>query len=364
MGNMTMDYRQGTMHKNPSLYEQIKALPKIELHRHLEGSLRLNTMAEIAAEHQLELPGYTIDEFRSLVQITPEDKRSAHAFLSKFKTLRQFFRSHEVIDRITYEIVADAAAENIVYMELRFTPMALASESGHSLPEVIDWVIAAVKRAMMDHPIDVRLITSMNRHETPAVGDWAVGIAIERMKDGVVAVDLAGDESQFPGKPFKYVFDKAHDAGLKVTIHAGEWAGPSSCVEAVEVLGAERLGHGVRLLEDKTLFHRVCRQNIPFEVCVTSNVQSGVADSWTAHPIREMFRLYPDLMTINSDDPSISAIDLTDELVLAMEHLEFTLDDVKQVMLNAANVAFLPEAERASLRRRLEAAFITPLADA
>lgn len=353
-----MDFRN--QKPKTDLYKAIVALPKIELHRHLEGSLRLGTIAEFARKHQIDLPGYEIEDFRHLVQVVPEDAHKADIFLSKFETLRKVFSSREMIERIAYEAVADAAVENIVYMELRFTPIALARARGFELGDVIDWVIESVRQGMKDYDIQVGLIVSMNRNESVELGDQKVDLAIERMGQGIVGVDLAGAEHKFPGAPFVNVFKKAHDAGLPVTIHAGEWAGPESVREAIDVLGAARLGHGVRAVEDPELLTLIKERGLAFEVCPTSNIQTGVIDEITRHPLRELYQ-GGQLTTINTDDPGVSAINLTDELVLAVEELGMTINDVKQNILNAARVAFLPEDERANLIARLNSElFVKP----
>jgi adenosine deaminase len=347
-----MDYR--VSNSNVDLYQSLKALPKIDLHRHLEGSLRLGTMADIAQEHHIDLPGYGIDDFRQMVQIMPEDRAEAVVFLSKFKTLRHFFRTPEIIDRVAYEAVVDAAAENITYLELRFTPIALAREGRFSLADVTDWVLAAVRRGEADTGITVRLLISMNRHESVSLGEKCVEIAIHRMGRGVVGVDLAGAEDRYPGAPFAGVFKRAREAGISVTIHAGEWGGPDNVREAITTLRAMRLGHGVRAAEDKRLMDELRDKQIALELCPTSNWQSGVTPSLDKHPLRELYR-NGNLTTINTDDPSISGINLTDEYVVAMEHLGFTLDDIKQHILNAARASFLPPAERDALVSRLTA---------
>jgi adenosine deaminase len=350
-----MDYRNNH-NANSQRYQTLLALPKIELHRHLEGSLRLNTMSEIAQQYQLDLPGYGIEDFRHLIQITQADKSNAVAFLSKFKALRHFYRSPEVIDRITYEAVADAVAEKIVYLELRFTPIALAREGRFALEDVADWVIGAVKRAQQDFDIMVRLLVSMNRHESVELGEKCLDIAIAHMGEGVVGVDLAGAENKFPGAPFAPIFSRARAAGLSVTIHAGEWAGPESVREATDRLGAMRLGHGVRIIQDPELIKIARDRQIAFEVCMTSNFQSGVSPSLDRHPLRELYQ-HGLLTTINTDDPSVSAINLTDELVIAMDHLDFSLDDIKQNILNSAQAAFLIPQDREKLVSRLMADF-------
>ena len=286
--------------------------------------------------------------------MTPDDANSADVFISKFDTLRHFYQSPAIIDRVAYEAVADAAAENITYLELRFTPIALAREKGYDLRDVADWVIGAVNRAQQDFGIDVRLIVSMNRHESVELGDQFVDLAIERMDRGIVAVDLAGLENRFPGAPFEPVFRKAREAGLAVTIHAGEWAGADSISEALDLLGATRLGHGVRILEDPNLVARAIEQNICLEVCVTSNVQTGVAPTLEGHALPQLYGVGL-LTTINTDDPSISAINLTDEYVIAAQAFDFGLSDLKQHIMNSARAAFLTSAERAALIKRLQA---------
>jgi adenosine deaminase len=346
-----MDYREDST--NPELYETLKALPKIDLHRHLEGSLRLGTMAEIARDFKINLPGYEIKDFRHLVQMTEDDETTEAAFLSKFINLRQLYRSREIIERVAYEAVEDAAKENITYLELRFTPIALARKENFPLADVTDWVIAATKRAALDHKVGLGLIISMNRHESIEIGDEMTDIAIERKEAGILAVDLCGAEAKFSGAPFAPVFHKARSAGLNVTIHAGEWAGIESVREAIDLLGATRLGHGVRIIQDSDMVRIARDRGIALEICPTSNWQSGVVSSIAQHPLKDLYQVGI-LTTINTDDPSISAINLTDEYVRVMENLKLTVDDIKQHIINAARASFLPELERIALVSRLK----------
>lgn len=339
---------------SPALWRMLKALPKVELHRHLEGSLRVSTVAEIARRHRLNLPAEDEERLRRLIQMTPQDKPSAEAFIAKFGVLRHLYRSLEIVDRVAYEAVVDAAAENIVYLELRFTPVALAHAGGFPLGEVADVVLAAVRRAEAETGITVRLIVSMNRHEDPRLGEQCVALAAERMDKGIVGVDLAGLENYYTGGAFAPLFRQAQAAGLAVTVHAGEWAGPQSIREAVEQLGAQRLGHGVRVLEDLSVVALVRERSIALEVCPTSNVQTGVVKSLDKHPLRALYEMGLHT-TINTDDPSISGITLTDEYLNVMRHLHLSIEDIKQHVLNAAQAAFLPSAEREGLIRQLRA---------
>ncbi len=347
-----MDTQNGTY--DPALFERVKALPKIELHRHLEGSLRLKTLAEIAQKHDIDLPADSAeaDDVRPLVQITDTDMPSSTTYLSKFMVLRSFYQTPEIIDRLVYEVVGDAAAENTVYFELRFTPMALAKAKGFALADVSNWVLSAVERGKRDFGIDVRLILSMNRHESLDLGREVVELAIERMGRGVVGVDLAGAEAQHSGDEFAPVFKRARDAGLSVTIHAGEWRGAESIRLAVDKLGAIRLGHGVRVVEDSKVLQMARERQIAFEVCPTSNIQSGVVRKYEQHPLKDMYQVGL-LTTINTDNTSVSGISLTDEYLRVMQYLGLTLDDIKQHVLNAARASFLPAAERDKLISRL-----------
>ncbi len=349
-----MDYRVNNI--KTELYKKIEALPKIELHRHLEGSLRLGTMSEIAREYRLDLPGYGVEDIRPLVQIMPNDEPNSSVYLSKFATLRHFYRSPEIIDRVAYEAVADAASENIVYFEMRFTPVALARAQDFPLADVTDWVIAAVERARRDFGIDVRLIIMPNRHEGFELAEEMIDLAVERMDRGVVGVDLGGDEAEYPGEEFATLYHKAREAGLAVTIHAGEWAGPESIRLAIGKLGATRLGHGVRVVEDSNVLQLARERRVTFEVCPTSNVQSGVAPNFGQHPLRDMYEVGL-LTTLNTDSTSVGGISLTDEYVNAVEYMGFSMGDIKQLVFNAARAAFLPDDERAQLIDHLQAEF-------
>jgi adenosine deaminase len=278
-------------------------------------------------------------------------------------TLRQFYRSPDVIRRVTREAIADAAADNVRYLELRFTPRALSNIINCSYHEVVSWVCHSASQAAHDFDIEVRLILSMNRHESVAIGDEVLSAAIDHADQGVVAVDLAGDEQTFSARPFRPLFERAMQAGLGITIHAGEWGGADNVRDAIEHLGASRLGHGVRLLEDPTLLPLMIERNVVLEICPTSNVQSGVVADFSVHPLPQLFREQV-RTTINTDDPLVSNITLSDEIERAVTFMDLSLDEVKQLTLVAAQAAFLPESERVALVARFEAWFSSDTAPA
>ncbi len=335
-----------------------QSLPKIELHRHLEGSLRLETLVDVAHQFGLDVPTAPM-ELSRLVQVQHDDVMSAEGFLSKFATLRKFFCAPEVIERFVREAVEDAAKDNIRYLELRFTPVALGRLRQFALGDVMDWVCRAAKDAEQQFGVKVRLIASTNRHEAVDLAEQVASLAVARMDAGIVGLDLAGNEGQFSAQGFLPVFKEARQSGLKITLHAGEWSGASNVREAIEQFGAARIGHGVRVLEDETIASLARERGTVFEACVTSNYQSGVVPVIAAHPFARMLD-YNLKATLHTDDPALSQITLSDEYRNAVEHLQITPHQLRECIVTAAEAAFLPEAEKtrlvASMRSELSVA--------
>ena len=329
-----------------------RALPKVELHRHLEGSLRLDTMLDIAQQHGITIPADVL-RLSTLVQVQEQDKYTFQNFLAKFNTLRLFYRSPEVIHRITQEAIEDAAKDNVKYMELRFTPVALSRAERFPLHDVIDWVLTSAKEAAVKHNMIVRLIASVNRHEGTDIAEQVAWLAADHVTDGMVALDLAGNEAEFPSHPFYGIFKEAKQSGLHITIHAGEWGPAIHIREAIEELGTERIGHGVRVLEDNSIVSLACERGTIFEVCVTSNYQSGVVPSLETHPLMEMLEKGLNV-TINTDDPSISRITLSHEYYAACEDLKMPQNTLKERILAAAQAAFVGEPEKGNLVKNLQ----------
>ena len=330
----------------PEVDDFYKKLPKVELHRHLEGSLRVKTMMEIVRAHEMDVKntGY----LRPLVQVENEDPYTFENFLAKFGTLRLFYKSPEIIKRITWEAVEDAALDNIRYLELRFTPVALSRAEGFPMAQVVDWVIESVQEAAAHFDILVRLLVSMNRHESVAQAQKVIEIALDKKDKGIVGVDLAGNEADFSGEPFKDLFRIARNGGLRVTIHAGEWGGAENVRQAIELLGAERIGHGIRVLDDPYTVAMARDRGTLFEVCVTSNHHSGVVENLADHPVNKMIREGLNV-TINTDDPSISRINLSSEYQTVNQVLGLPIDVVGERVTAAAQGAFLPDDIRGKL---------------
>ncbi|HYO87170.1 MAG TPA: hypothetical protein VER79_00905, partial [Candidatus Limnocylindrales bacterium] len=231
--------------------------------------------------------------------------------------------------------------------------VALASAIGCSFAEVIDWVCEETSAESARHSMQTRLIVSINRHESVEIGASVFDAAFDYVERGVVAVDLAGREADVDVQPFRPLFERARAHGLSVTIHAGEWAGADSVRSALDLFDAERIGHGVRAVEDPALLDLLARRGTVLEVCPSSNVDSGVVASLADHPLPQLLSAGVRI-TLNTDDPSISAITLSEEMRRVLQAMPLTLADVKRMTMTAAEAAFLP----AEMRRELASALL------
>jgi adenosine deaminase len=328
------------------LQQALADLPKVDLHRHLEGSLRLKTLMDVARDEDLDLP-HEESQLRERVQIGGEQPKTLPNFLSKFRTLRQIYRSPEIIRRVTREAIEDAAADRIQYLELRFTPVALSQAKDFPLEEVMDWVIQFAIEAAEENSVELGLIASVNRHEPVEKAEEVARLAADKE---VVGLDLAGNEVEFPADPFHSIFRAGRQAGLGTTIHAGEWSGAESVRQALNDMAATRIGHGVRVMESLEAVKLARERRTMFEVCLTSNFHSGVVADMGDHPLPAMIEAGLQV-TINTDDPGISNIRLSDEYFTAVSELGLSNETLNGMILVAAQASFLPEKSR----RRLEA---------
>ena len=320
--------------------------------------MRLQTLSDLARTHGIavdNLPTQNTALLRPHVQIM-DDPQDHEVFLAKFKVLRHFYRSPEAVARLTYEAIVDAAADNVRYLELRFSPQALARVQGFPLADVTDWVIEATQQASRVCQIEVGLIVTLLRHEELSLAQEVARVAFDRADKGIVGLDLAGDEVKFSAMPFREIFQEANLRQMGVTIHAGEWTNADSVRIAVEEMGAVRLGHGVRVIDDEEVLEMVRGRQVALELCLTSNVQTGAVRSMRRHPAGELLRRGA-LVTLNTDDPCVSDCTLTDEYVAAVNDLDFSVGELHQVTKNAAQAAFLPPARRLELEQKVASWF-------
>jgi adenosine deaminase len=270
------------------------------------------------------------------------------AFIAKFAVLRRVMVDYDAVRRIVRENLEDAAREGIDYIELRFSPRFMAEEHGLDTLAVADAACDALAEGRGTIPVKAKLIVIISRHYGPEAGFLELEAAIRCRDRGVVALDLAGDEAGFPGDLFVEHFRRAREAGLRVIAHAGEAAGAGSVRQAVLALGAERIGHGVRSIEDPAVLALLEERRIPLEVCPTSNLHTSTFPDYRSHPLPFFLRRGL-LATLNTDDPSISGIDLAHEYRIAREELGLDEVGLRRLQENALHAAFLTEEERAEL---------------
>ncbi|HJR53208.1 MAG TPA: adenosine deaminase [Gemmatimonadota bacterium] len=327
--------------------ELIERLPKTDLHVHLDGSLRPETIWELAQTDDVELPFDSADAVRNwFTQELPE--RDLVAYLNRFDVTTSVMQTQEALERIAFELVEDAAAENVWYMEVRYAPI-LSTKRGLSPRQVVDSVKSGLARGMELYPrTQAYQIICGLRHFEPERALRMAALAVEYKGRGVVAFDLAGAEADNPAKWFREAFYIVRDANLNVTVHAGEAYGPESIHQALHFTGAHRIGHGVRLREDEDLVEYVRDHRIPLEMCPTSNVQTGAVDSIEEHPIREYFDRGL-RVTVNTDNRLMSNTTMTREIELLADHLGFDLEEIKKLLLNGFKSAFLRYPERKAL---------------
>ncbi len=312
----------------------------IDLHRHFEGSVPLATLFEISQQYSIpNISVTTLEELRPLVQVTDRDPRTMQSFLGKFPLLRGFYQSESIIRRITREIVRDAADDGISYLELRFSPQALSAVKGFSLEDVTMWVYEESQIAAREFKIEVNLIIALVRHgDIKRITDVA-DIACDRVGE-IVGLDIAGNEVDFPTKLFVPLFDKAKKSGLGITVHAGEWRNAESVAEAITMLHADRIGHGIAIVNDASVRELVIKNNITLEVCPTSNIQTGAVSSYEEHPLLEL--LHEGVpVTLNTDDPSISNITLSSEITIVLDVMKGSREDIRTLTSNAMKARFV-----------------------
>lgn len=312
-------------------------LPLLDLHRHLDGSVRLETILDLAREHGVALPGRTVSELKPFVQVDgPEG--GLMAFIARFKYLTAVMVDAEACRRIAFENVEDAAAEGIDYIELRFSPAFMAETHQLDPADVVDAVIDGVAAGVAETGVDARLIGILSRSYGVERCMAELGVLLAR-RDHLVAIDLAGDEQKFPASLFVQHFRKVRDAGLGVTIHAGEADGPHSVWSAIRDLGADRIGHGFRSIEDPKLVEYLANSNIGLEICLTSNLHIGAVESYASHPAKKLLDSGVTL-NLNTDDPGISGINLAHEYEQAAPAAGFLARDIDIVRGNAMGMAF------------------------
>lgn len=332
------------------LRERIRAMPKADLHVHLDGSLRPRTILDLAARSGVRLPTRDIDALTDYLFV--KDATHLEDYLARFEVTLSVMQHAEALERIAYELCEDAAAENVRYMEIRYSPI-LLTRAGLPLPETVRAPLRGIERARREFGIRSSLIICGIRNMSPEISRDLADLTVAYKDRGVVAFDLAGAEYNYPAKKHKDAFYRVLNANINATIHAGEAYGPESIHQAIHYCGAHRIGHGTRLHEDRDLMQYVNDHRIPLEICLTSNVQTGAVADFASHPVR----LYFDedlVVSLNTDNRLMSGTTVTEEYVRAAKHLGFTLDEIAEMILNGFRSAFLHHRDREELLADVE----------
>lgn len=324
--------------------EFTRSLPKAELHVHLDGCIRPITMLEIARENGTRLPADDPESLADAMHV--KRARNLEEYLERYQFTIAVMQSPEALERIAYEFVVDAAQENIRYLEVRYCP-ALHTPAV-TLTQAVEAPLEGIRRAEEETGTKVRLIISALRTLAPSVSDDLARLAIDYQSEGVVAFDLAGSERGHPAAQHARAFEHVLNHGLNCTCHAGEGDGPESVREALDLCHAQRIGHGTRIAEDPELEEYVIEQQIPLEICLTSNLHTHTVTDLRRHPARGYFDRGC-VVTLNTDSRLMDRIDLSHEYWLAHRLLGFSREELAQISLNTFNSAFLPEDEKKEL---------------
>ena len=317
----------------------IEKLPKTDLHVHLDGSLRLSTILDLAEKNRIELPAKDEEGLRKAMHLG-ENCGSLVEYLKAFDVTLRVMQTEESLKRIAYELAEDAARENVRYMEVRYSPM-LHTQRGLKLTTVVEATLEGLRLAQEKYGILANVIICGIRNVSAESSLEMAELAVAYKGRGVVGYDLAGAEYDHPAKHHKAAFQLVRDNNINVTIHAGEAYGPESIAQAIHVCGAHRIGHGCRLRENGDLLHYVNDHRIPLECCPSSNVQTGAIRDLSSHPLK----LYKNLglrVTVNTDNRLVTDTTVSKELWLCHTHMGLQLRDIKQLILSGFKSAFLP----------------------
>jgi aminodeoxyfutalosine deaminase len=333
-----------------SLQEFIREMPKVELHVHLEGSIRPTTLLKLAERNGVALPASDAEGLREFYRFTTFDH-----FIQVYLAISQCLRTVDDFSLIAYEFGSDMARQNVRCAEVTFTPHTNVVNTGLAFDDILAGLNEGRERAQEEFGIEIRWVLDVVRDNPESrhqVAEWAAS-ARDR---AVVGFGLGGSERGHPPERFADAFAKAREAGLHSVPHAGEMAGPDSVWGALRALGAERIGHGVRSIEDPSLIDYLCEHQIPLEVCPTSNLCLGLYASYQDHPIRKLWQkgLY---VTVNSDDPPMFNTDLAGEYSVLADLLDLSADDLERLSLNALQASFLPNEQKAALAQTFVAEF-------
>lgn len=319
----------------------IREMPKTDLHVHLDGSLRLSTILELAEEQGVALPeGVTDEESLAKSIHMGEICKDLNDYLKAFDVTLSVLQTEEALYRAAFELGEDAARENVKYMEVRYSPL-LHVQNGLSFPVIVEAVAEGLREAKRQYGLMSGQIICGIRHITPESSLRMAELCVAFKNKGVVGFDLAGGEADNPPKEFRDSFYLIRNNNVNLTIHAGEAYGPESIHQAIHVCGAHRIGHGTRLREDGDLLNFLNDHRVPLEICLTSNVQTRACESFETHPLA-FYMSYGLRCTINTDNRLVTDTTMTDEYVRAVETFDLGIGDLRKLMIDGFKSGFMP----------------------
>jgi adenosine deaminase len=326
--------------------ELIRRLPKTDLHCHLDGSLRLDTVIDLARKQNVKLPTTDRGELFKMLY-AGEHVTSLDEYLRAFDITLSVMQHEEALERTAYELAEDAHKENVRYIEVRYSPL-LHIREGLRPAQVVEAVLRGLRTAKREFGIRYGVILCAIRSLSPEMSLRIAELCVAFKNRGVVGFDLAGSEINNPAKVHRAAFQLVIDNNINCTAHAGESFGPDSVHQAIHKCGAHRIGHGTRLVESGDLLNFVNDHRIPIEVCPSSNVQTRAASAWETHPV-DFFVDYGLRVTINTDNRLMSDTSVTKELFLCHQHYGWSLQTIKEIIISGFKSAFMPYREKADL---------------
>ena len=325
----------------------MKKLPKIELHCHLDGSVRVNTIIDIAKKENIKLDSYKKCDIEKIVQV-PSDCTSLNEYLKRFDLPNKVMQNSKNLKRITFELLEDAYNENVKYIEIRFAPM-LHLNGGLSVKEVIQSVIDGINEAEKIYDIKGNIILSCMKNMSEEDAILVIEEGKEFLNKGVVAIDLAGPEEEGFARTYERAMKLARGYGYNITIHAGEAASGQNVIDCINILKAQRIGHGVRIKDMKDAYDLVKNTGVTLEMCPTSNIQTKAIEDFKKYPLYDFYKDGINL-SINTDNRTVSNIDLTNEIKIISNEFNMSKEEYKDIYLNSVNASFADEATKKWLR--------------
>lgn len=322
-------------------------IPKVELHLHLEGAIPLETLLGFIQREEREPSIRTLDDLRR--KLTYAD--FSH-FIEMWTWKNTFIKEEKDFEQIAYQVLSDLSKQNVKYVEAFYAPGDYWRQE-LSVRGITEYLIEGKNRAYRDFGIKSELIVDLIRDHGPEIGMRRLEELTPYLGKGLIGIGLGGSEQNFPADPYAVVYKEARKRGFRLTAHAGEVAGAESIWAVIEKLGVERIGHGVRAAEDPKLVSLLRKRQVPLELCVISNVRTGVCGCVETHPIKQYFQQGL-MVTINSDDPTMFNTSISQEYLVLVQKLGFTVSDLKRLSMNGVSASFIPDGDKELMKSQFE----------